>query len=283
MHHALAYYLQRGSPDLADATRKLYTQKGQQLARLLGDVPLRELSRGQLDEYIAKRRKEGVQLETVRKELAVLRLALKLARDLGEFERDPERVLPTLRVKYKPRRRWLPVEEVQALLAQLQPARQLWVLLIVYTSARFSEARRLTWEAIDFKQGLVHIEGTKNGGADRFVPLHPELRKALLAARKGSGVVLKSWVSALRDLKAACKRAGIEKATFNDLRRTYSSWLKQAGVESFVVAKLLGHTTTKMVELVYGHLSSDVFERAVEKLPSLTPGAGRRKREKTTP
>lgn len=223
VHHAVAYFLQRGTPDIADATRRIYTQKGQQLVRLLGDMPLADLSRSDLDTYVAKRKSEGVALETVRKELAVLRLTLKLAADLGEFERDPMRVLPRLRCKYIPRRRWLPVSEVQALLAKLPVRRQLWVLVIIYTSARYSEAERLTWEAIDYAGGLVHVDGTKTGGSDRFVPLHPELRRALEPHRKARGVVLAPWKNPHRDLKSACRRAKIEVATFNDLRRTYAS------------------------------------------------------------
>lgn len=223
VHHAVAYFLQRGTPDIADATRRIYTQKGQQLVRLLGDMPLADLSRSDLDTYVAKRKSEGVALETVRKELAVLRLTLKLAADLGEFERDPMRVLPRLRCKYIPRRRWLPVSEVQALLAKLPVRRQLWVLVIIYTSARYSEAERLTWEAIDYAGGLVHVDGTKTGGSDRFVPLHPELRRALEPHRKARGVVLAPWKNPHRDLKSACRRAKIDVATFNDLRRTYAS------------------------------------------------------------
>lgn len=274
VHHALAYFLHRGSPDLAVATRRMYRQKAVQLVLLIGDVPLAELSRGQMDSYVAKRQGKGVALETVRKELGVLRQALNLARDLGEFERDVDRVLPRIRVKYKPQRRWLPTAEAEALLAALPPERRLWVLVILYTSARISEARSLLWEEVKFDSGFVHLNGTKTDGSDRFVPLHDVLRAVLVQNRQNSGLVLKPWANPNRDLKAACLRAGIEPASFNALRRTYASWLKQAGVESFAVAKLLGHTTTKMVELNYGHLSTDVYVRAVERLPVIASPSG---------
>lgn len=54
----------------------------------------------------------------------------------------------------------------------------------------------------------------------------------------------------------------------NDLRRTFASWLKQAGVDSTVVAKLLGHTTSRMVEIVHGHLNDPTTRAAVTKLPA---------------
>ena len=65
----------------------------------------------------------------------------------------------------------------------------------------------------------------------------------------------------------ACRRAGIEPVSPNDLRRAYASWLKQRGVDSAAVAKLLGHASTRMVDLVYGHLSDDTLASAVAVLP----------------
>ena len=57
----------------------------------------------------------------------------------------------------------------------------------------------------------------------------------------------------------------------NDLRRTYASWLKQRGVDSMIVAKLLGHTTSRMVELVYGHLNDAALQAAMAQLPTFGP------------
>lgn len=37
----------------------------------------------------------------------------------------------------------------------------------------------------------------------------------------------------------------------------------------FTVAKLLGHSTTRMVELVYRHLTDDTYRNAVAKMPPL--------------
>jgi len=72
-----------------------------------------------------------------------------------------------------------------------------------------------------------------------------------------------------RDLALACKAARIRRVTPNDLRRTFASWLKQRGVDSMVVAKLLGHTSTRMVELVYGHLNDPSKIEAVDTPPAM--------------
>jgi hypothetical protein len=54
------------------------------------------------------------------------------------------------------------------------------------------------------------------------------------------------------DLARASKTAGIPRVTPNDLRRTFASWLIEAGVTREEVAKMLGHSGTAMVFRVYG-------------------------------
>src|SRR5262249_38124827 len=63
----------------------------------------------------------------------------------------------------------------------------------------------------------------------------------------------------------------------NDLRRTLASWLKQRGVDSMTVARLLGHTTSRMVEMVYEHLNDNSLIDAVSTLP-VVPETGNRHR-----
>ena len=48
------------------------------------------------------------------------------------------------------------------------------------------------------------------------------------------------------------------------LRRTFASKLKQRGVDSMVVARLLGHTTSRLVDTVYGHLDLGTLRGAME-------------------
>lgn len=69
-----------------------------------------------------------------------------------------------------------------------------------------------------------------------------------------------------RDLAAACKRAGIDKVSPNDLRRTFCSWLCQLGVPERVCAELMGHKSTVMVRAVYGHLDRAGMAAAVSRL-----------------
>jgi hypothetical protein len=61
------------------------------------------------------------------------------------------------------------------------------------------------------------------------------------------------WLNMNRDLAEASRRAKLPfVVTPNDLRRTFASWLIEAGVTREEVAKMLGHRGTAMVFRVYG-------------------------------
>ncbi len=82
-----------------------------------------------------------------------------------------------------------------------------------------------------------------------------------------TGPVVPPWGSMRRDLPLACARAGVPRVTANDLRRTYASWLVDAGVPTHTVATLLGHSSSRMVERIYGRLGIDHLAAAVAQLP----------------
>ena len=56
------------------------------------------------------------------------------------------------------------------------------------------------------------------------------------------------------------------------LRKPAVGWLMI--VRADIVAHLLGHSSTKMVETVYGHLGNENYRNAATKLPALPRSAG---------
>lgn len=152
-----------------------------------------------------------------------------------------------------------------------KPARRLWVMVAAWAGLRLSEVERLRWEDVDIERGQLRVRGTKTGGSWRVVGLAPLLAQVLGQERKVKGPVVQTWHNVRRDLEVACNRAGVPRVTPNDLRRTFASWLVQAGESNFVVSRLLGHSTTKMVDLVYGQLNIKTLRDAVGKLPSKLP------------
>jgi integrase len=84
-----------------------------------------------------------------------------------------------------------------------------------------------------------------------------------------TGPVVKRWLNVRRDLADVYTRAGIPTVRPNDLRRTLASWMKQQGEDSAVVAKLVGHSSTRMMDLVYGRLNEENYRTTAGRLPSL--------------
>ena len=83
--------------------------------------------------------------------------------------------------------------------------------------------------------------------------LAPILRQALKDAPGAEGEPLFArWPNARRDIIRACERAGVTRVTWNDLRRSHAKWLRGRGVEPSLIAEVLGHTTSRMAEVVYG-------------------------------
>ncbi len=56
----------------------------------------------------------------------------------------------------------------------------------------------------------------------------------------------------------------IPSVSSNDLRRTYNQWAKQAGVDNDLLAPMMGHSTTRMVEETYGKLPIDKLLRRID-------------------
>ena len=246
------------------------SRKAGHLSRLLeprGEpMHLDRLTADHVDRYIAQRQIEGASVATVAKELGVLRLSLKLARRAGIFKGNHEELLPVgLGSGYVPRRRWLTEHEVEALLGELAPDRAARVAWLIATGGRWGESERAL--RADITTRAVHIRGTKTAGSLRDVPLTLPAQQRLAtyasAHAEGTASMFRPWGNVRRDLHAACERARIEPCSPNDFRRTLSHWMRLAGIPSELLALVLGHTTTRLVHGVYGHLDGEALGAAL--------------------
>jgi integrase len=141
-------------------------------------------------------------------------------------------------------------------------------MLIAYASPRRGEVEKIEWPHVDLARGVIQIpKGKTIGRPSRSIPSSCRGSKASASSPTGTGPLVEPWSNIGRDLPAACLRAGVPRVTPNDLRRTFASWLIQAGVSNRIVAALLGHTTTRMVDLIYGQLSDATLAAAIAKLP----------------
>lgn len=255
-----------------EATRRFYRQKCRHLLRLIGDVAVSKIRRADVMAFAQARLAEGAHQHTIAKELVALRRALTIAHEETPLPVHPRDVIPRWRPEYRPRERRLTQDEFGRLMRAAPRRRHLWLMVAVYTGGNLGELERLEWRHVDLVRGQIRLPGTKAKDRDRPVPLAEPLRPWLEGAETKRGLVIGRWANACRDLARYAERARIPPLTPNDLRRTYGSWLVDAGVANYTVAKLMGHATTRMVDTVYGRLSREHMHDAVAKLPDCDAG-----------
>jgi integrase len=246
---------ERRSAGRAEGTIHMHTVKARQLNRVLGaDTALARIGAAEIDHFVKVRLADGAARTTIQKELVTLRGTLKLARRRREYPHDVASVMPLdFSAEYRPRTRALSESEIEKLLKALPVERAAIVALIVATSATYpSELARLERGDIDTKAWTVILRGTKRKSRHRIVPIVSYARPWVKLAN--DHLPFTKWTNIRRDLADACARAGIARCSPNDLRRTTATLLRARGVEPQLIAPVLGHVDSRMVERVYGRL-----------------------------
>ena len=243
-------------------TVAFYRKKAGVLLFHLGrDRRLRGIDARVVDEYIEKRRFDGASENTISKELTTLRGALKLCKRRKLWTGDLHEVMPAgFSAEYRPRERYLTVEELQKLLPQLLPEKAAVVAFIIATAADWSAVGRALRADVAIDGTRCTIRGSKTStGATASCRSPPTSSGRSFATPlsmptgKGGGFS-SPWLNVRRDLRIACARAGIPPVSPNDLRRTFGTWLRQQGVVPSLIAPAMGHADSRMVERVYGRL-----------------------------
>ena len=310
---ALDYFIDVALAGRSAGTRDSYSKKARHIRRLLGgDLRVGEIEVGIARVYVAERVEEGASLSSIAKELTVLRQTLK-AQGI-----DPSFV-PSVKVDYDPRLRYLTRAEFDLLCANVSERMRTFLHLTCLGGMRAGEAMAMRWDHVDWGAEALHVPRGKT--VARTLPLQQidkesgelvdtELREFLavvagnrvedsapiplnaqlnppatitssvadqgrqhgerVQGRKKSAPLptfITGQFSYHKELNRRAKQLGMRPVCANDLRRTFCSWMKQDGVDSMVVAEMMGHGSTRMIELVYGRLDMDSKRRAMASLP----------------
>jgi len=247
---------------------------------------------------VSKRSKKPVKRKTVNIEVRALKTMLKRAIEWGYLRENPCRVR-MLKLTDSKKVRSLTEPEVTNLLSN---SRDHWLHPIIntmlYSGLRTGECRWLTWDDIDFKEGIVHIrrkEGwiPKSSGGEireRDVYIGDELvaflQRHKLASRHDDervfhdkrGQQLSKYPSA--PFSRITKQLGFGDVTrLHALRHTYITHLLRAGNDIATVQEQAGHTDIKTTR---GYI--DVFEdrkrQAAQSLTYVSNNDNRGKKEK---
>jgi integrase len=243
-------------PDTLDVER--IKQLREQGARF----PLEKFGPGVVDAFIAWRRSNGVAETSLGKDLSVMRPAMRYALRAGKWGGSLEQCFPRHELRYEPTERWLDHDELDLLMAELEPNRAAVIAFAYALGAEPRAIERARREDIaDASASWVHVRGTKRKTRDRRVPVRFEWQRELLGfARKHAdgteGRLFSKWSNQRRVLAEACDRAGIDPASLTALRHSFAHRCKAEGIRQEDLAPAMGHTDTKMLDAIYGRATS---------------------------
>jgi len=148
----------------------------------------------------------------------------------------------------------------------------------IFTGLRLGELLGLQWQDIDLHDGVLHVrrQWTRLGGyappktraALRRIPLSDEVTKELaalklrsrysgdtdpvFAARNGKPLMHRNATG--RGFERAAAKAGIDGESFHSMRHAFASRMISRGINSTVLAALMGHESSTITERRYIHL-----------------------------
>lgn len=258
-----------------------------------------QVSTSDLQLYVERRVKDGLQLQSVNRELNIISATLHAA---SQFYVELEQwVAPRIpRPKYAERRRerYIRDEEREAILKWLKEPRRAgedkqavparirvglmfeWACL---TAMRHGEINNLQWSDIQWRNQTARVVDTKRDKY-RYIPITPTM-KAILDERKDtkskyvftrSGGTPPNFYRILSDaVEGAGLVYGPDKKNgiiLHDCRHTATTNLLRAGIDMSTIQSITGHSDQTMV-LYYSHPSGETRARAAV---ALEASAGRK-------
>jgi integrase len=220
-----------------------------------------------------------------------LKGAILDAVDEGVLTQNPTRKIVIKGKAPRPKKaKFLNQFEVQALLKELNLTEEInwdwFILLVVKTGLRFSEALALTPLDFDFSKQKIEInktwnykkttgsfQPTKNESSNRKIQIDWQLAmqfSQLIKAKEPDkpifvkGRVFNSTIN--NRLKALCTNANIPIITVHGLWHTHASLLLFAGVSIASVANRLGHSSMTTTQETYLHIIQELENQDNDKI-----------------
>jgi integrase len=218
-----------------------------------------------LEDLQEKRKVQGLKAKTIDDEMNYTKSMIIKAWDNdligGEVVKAFKRLKPMLKRHTNKRDRILTVAEYQKLYDVAD--RHIKKILAVgyWTGMRKGEILNLTWDRVDLKNRLISLQAkdTKEGKA-KNIPIGPKLHKVMKKIPRAlhsqhvilfNGKRIKRHFTAA--LKKACDKAGIQWGRevqggfiFHDIRHSFVTDMRKAGVEKSVRAAITGHSLVDM-------------------------------------
>jgi len=289
-----AFFDQLGA-SLSDATIDAYRRD---LARLLAwagqheRLQVEQIDQNDIRAFAAGEHRRGLSPRSVQRRLSAVRRLFKYLRDQHRLGHDPTRGVRAPKI----RRRLPEVLDIDQVLALLEipddseiSTRDRAMLELFYASGlRVSELAGLTWDRLDFNEGMVRVLG--KGRRERMVPVG---RHALAALKRWRAVqqtladgseprVFTSLSAKPLSVRAIQKRVaywserqGLDQRVHpHQLRHSFASHILESSGDLRAVQELLGHANLTTTQ-IYTHLDFQHLAKVYDEThPRAKKGAG---------
>jgi integrase len=257
--------------------------------KVFGPRAVASIKTSELEDYQAQRLAAGYSEAYVDQELQAAKTVVNAAFDDGRVSEKVFRTFRKIKKHLRGKRRHANargrilsraeyLKLIDALPAHLRPV----IATAFFTGMRRGEILNLTWNKVDMAARVVRLEAadTKDNEA-RVVPICNELFAVLRAIPRAlhtDRVFLHRGkpMHDLRDgLRRACKAAGIaygreaqDGFTFHDLRHSFNTHMRKAGVPESVIMEITGHSTREMFDR-YNTVDHDDVQNAASQMEVL--------------
>ena len=235
------------------------------LREVFGGARALDITTPKLAGFVSRRRAEKAKPATIKKELNAMSLMLRCAREFygGEFKHRPQ--FPHVHIPKSARRRgFFEPEQLEAVLAHLEPSHRQVIRFLAATGWRLGEAVALEWRSVDERAGVIRIEVNKSD-EPRTLPYraNPVVVNLILERREATRATERRTQRVVRHVFAnedgeplthgfhnawerARKAAGLPQVLIHDLRRTFARDCVRAGLTEATIMKLAGWETASV-------------------------------------
>ncbi|MFA5180620.1 MAG: site-specific integrase [Syntrophales bacterium] len=251
--------------------------------KVFGDVVVNQIRPVDLEDYQAKRKAAGYSDSYIDQEVGAARTMINKAFDNNMVSGDTLRIFKVVKKLLKKnanaRDVVLSVNQFDQLMTHLPLHTKRIVAMGFYTGMRKKEIVSLTWDKVDMKKKVIRLEIADTKDREpREVPISDDLHSILRDIPKDlhdTHVFLYSGepISDIRTaLKMACTAAEIPYGrgvkggfTFHDLRHTFNTNMRKAGVPESVIMRITGHASREMFDR-YDKVDAEDKIQAVNRL-----------------
>ena len=236
------------------------------------DKPISKISAMELQAFF-----NGIEYPRKREQLhTMLKDAFSRAYNHKIIKDNPFDIVEIAKQKRKKKKRPLTHEEearfVEA--CKTDPHGDLY-LFCMYQGLRIGEAMALDVEDIDFEKRTLtvwkaenakhEITDPKTESSIRIIPLFQ--RAIDIMPKKTNGRLFTAYKRGTYQnyMNKLCKRLEIKDISIHNLRHTFSTRCKEAGVDPLVVQKWMGHSNVDMTLNVYTHVDADFEQKMTTK------------------